>query len=156
MPTERAEKILSLQLEWVKAADSKVPPLFAINIAMLGVMAALIKLIKSWTIPTAIVTAICTITLLLSVGCLVLTMFPRLGGPKGSNIFFGGISKKAEDKFITEVTNLSDSEYQNEVLIQAYRNAEIAVVKYEFIKLAFIFTFAGAPIWLFSIYLLYV
>ena len=92
MDINRSEKVLSLQLEWVKTADSKVAPLFAINAAMLGLLVALIKLLPAWTIATAIFSSITVILLAVVILFLALTMFPRLIGPKESNIFFDVIS----------------------------------------------------------------
>lgn len=66
MGIERSEKILKLQLEWVKTADSKVPPLFAINLAMLGLLAPLLKMLLAWTIAAAIFSTIAVILLSLS------------------------------------------------------------------------------------------
>ena len=156
MEIERAERVLFLQLEWIKTADSKVPPLFAINIAMLGIMAALIKTITTWTIATAIASSISTLLLLLSMSSLALCMFPRLDGPKGSSIFFGGIAKQVEVKFKEGFSSQSDANYLDDTLSQAYKNAVIASEKYWFVKLAFIFTFSSIPVWIISVYLLYI
>ncbi|MEW8232525.1 MAG: Pycsar system effector family protein [Candidatus Thiodiazotropha endolucinida] len=156
MEIERSENILNLQLEWVKTADSKVAPLFAINIAMLGLLAALVKLLPSWTIATAIFSSITVLLLAMSMLFLALTMFPRLIGPKESNVFFGGITKQSEEKYILNMPSISDTEYQKDILSQVYRNAEIASSKYANLKLAFIFTFASAIPWLVAVYILYV
>ena len=40
---DRIESNLQRQSVWIKTADSKVPPLYAINVAMLGLLATLIK-----------------------------------------------------------------------------------------------------------------
>ena len=156
METDRSEKILSLQLEWVRTADSKVAPLFAINIAMLGFLAALIKSLPAWTISPAIFSSITVILLVVSMLFLALTMFPRLIGPKDSSIFFGGISKQSEDKYLSEMSSMTDDEFQKDILRQVYRNAEIANSKYANLRLAFIFTFVSIIPWLGSVYALYV
>ena len=156
MSAEREEKILALQLDWVRAADSKVPPLFAIDIAMLGFLAALIKLIPAWTISAAVVCSIAAIPLFLSLIFLAFAMFPRLDGPKESNVFFGGIAKQSEKRFKENFLSAADSEIQDDLLSQAHRNAEIAAKNYSNIKLAFIFTFSSILPWVFSVYLLYV
>ena len=156
MEIERSEKVLNLQLEWVKTADSKVAPLFALNIAMLGLLAALVKLLPAWTIATAIFSSITVILLAMSMLFLVLTMFPRLIGPKESNIFFGGIAKQSEEKYLLDMSSISDTEYQKDILSQVYRNAEIANSKYANLKLAFIFTFASTIPWLAAVYVLYI
>ncbi len=156
MSIERAEKILLFQLEWVKTADAKVPPIFAINIAMLGVIIALMKTLSNWTIATAIFVALCLIPLVISMVFLVLAMFPRMSGPKGSNVFFGGITKKTEATYLKEMINLSDENYESDLLGQAYRNAEIAETKYFNVKYAFVSSFISVPFWFISIYFLYV
>lgn len=156
MSINNSQNILNLQLEWVRTADSKIPPIFAINLAMLGLNIVLIKALSEWTIPQAIVTSLSLIPLTLSIAFLALSMFPRQTGPKGSIIYFGGITKKQEDRFINEVLSINDDDYEKDILSQAYRNAEIADAKYKFIKFAFISSFISTPFWLFSIYLLYV
>jgi hypothetical protein len=156
MRTELAEKILLLQLEWIRAADGKVSPLFAINLAMLGLIVALMKERNIWTLATIIFTASCLMLLTLSIVFLVFAMFPRLSGPKGSNIFFGGTTKKTANAFLKEVKSLTDEEIEEDLLRQAYRNAQIAKAKYFNIRLAFVFSFISVPFWLITIYLLYV
>lgn len=63
---ELPEKILRLQLDWIKAADAKVPPVFAINIAMLGVISALVNNFEQWKILTAIFVSLFLISQLVS------------------------------------------------------------------------------------------
>jgi len=155
MIIERAEKILSYQLESIKAADSKVPPLFAINITMLGVIVALTKTQVCWS-PFLIVIALFTCLLLLtSIATLALAMFPRLDGPKASNIYFDSIRKKTQVEFMAEVKSLTTEDYQDDTLSQSHRNAEIAREKFMFVKASYIATFLSVPVWLIAIYLLY-
>lgn len=155
MKIDKSEKVLGMQLSWVRAADAKVAPVFAINIAMLGVVFVLIKTLNSWTIPTAIFTTLCVLPLFCSVVFLALATFPRTSGPKGSNIFFGGITKMKEDVFIKNFCELTEVDYRVDVLSQTYRNSEIAKEKFKFIKFSFIASFISIPFWLVSIYCLY-
>lgn len=156
MGIERSEKILSLQLEWVKTADSKVSPLFAINIAMLGLLAPLLKMLAAWTIAAAIFSTIAVILLALSMLFLALAIFPQLDGPKESNVFFAGIAKQSEEKYKINTLSADEKEYENDILSQAYRNAEIANSKYLNLKLSFLFTFASILPWLAAVYFLYI
>lgn len=156
MGIERSEKILKLQLEWVKTADSKVPPLFAINLAMLGLLAPLLKMLLAWTIAAAIFSTIAVILLSLSMIFLALAIFPRLDGPKDSNVFFAGIAKQSEEKYKLNTLSADEKEYENDILSQAYRNAEIANSKYFNLKLSFLFTFASILPWLAAVYFLYI
>ena len=155
MKIERAEKILQLQLEWVKTADSKVPPLFAINIAMIGVLSALAKAHESWTLISGISVFICASLLIYSIANMAFTMFPTLLGPNNSNLYFGGIIKQSNENFHNNINQLSDDDYFDDLVNQAYRNAEIANSKYGYIKNSSVSLLLSFPIWVLSIYLIY-
>jgi hypothetical protein len=155
MKIERVEKILQLQLDWVKTADSKVPPLFAINISMLGVLSALAKAVPSWTLISGIFVVICASLLIYSIGNMAFTMFPSLLGPTNSNLYFGGIVKQSNEDFHEKIKQLSDEDYLDDLINQAYRNAEIAKSKYEYIKKSSVYLLLSFPIWVLSIYLIY-
>lgn len=152
---ENANKTLSRQLLWVSAADSKVPSTFAINAAMLGVLAALIPPIANWTIPGTIVPALSGILLLASMFSLALATFPRLTGPKESLIYFGGIITRNENLYVQEMRNVTDDILVEDILKQVYINAEIAQSKFSCVKWAMIQTFVSFPLWLIAIWCLY-
>jgi len=156
MSKKKAREILYLQLEWIKNADSKVSPLFAIDVAMLGALVALASAKTCWNKPSIIFTSLSTGFLLLSVIALAIVMFPRLRGPNDSILYFGGITKKKKEKFIKQIQKSNSQIYEIDLLSQAYRNAEIAKSKYVFVKIAFILTFISVPFWLISIYVLYI
>ena len=93
------ESALARNLSWVAAADSKVPSIFAIDIAMLGVWCALAPKVNEWAVFTAVLSALAVLALLASIISLALVAFPRLDGPKGSAVFFGGIAQHLEEAF---------------------------------------------------------
>ena len=150
-----ANDILSKQLSWISAADSKVPSIFAINVVMLSVLAALIPPLANWTIFGAVITTLPTILLIGSMVSLTLVTFPRLVGPKGSLIYFGGITTKSEDSYVNEMTNIEESIFLKDILTQTYKNAEIAKSKYLYVKCAMGQTFISLPIWLIAVWFLY-
>ena len=152
---EISNGILSKQLSWISAADSKVAPIFAINAAMLGVLATLIPPIANWTIFRAIITILSVIPLIASMIFLTLVTFPRLSGPKGSYIYFGGITTKSEDSYVNDMINMEDDVFLKDILTQTYRNAEIAQSKFNHIKKAMALTFISLPTWLLAVWLLY-
>lgn len=155
MPLERLFSILSLQIDWIRNADAKVSPIFAIDVAMLGVSAALAKSISSWTIWAAVTGTVSTLLLLASILMLAFVSFPRTDGPKGSNIFFGGIAQQDLTKFADGLANTTAEDSQRDIATQIHRNAEIASTKYGFLKWAFILMFLGMPVWLISVFFLY-
>ena len=152
---EKSNDILSKQLSWISAADSKVSPIFAIDTIMLGVLAALTPLIANWTIFSAIITTLSVIPLITSIIFLALATFPRLSGPKGSYIYFGGIITKSENTYVNDMININDDVFLKDILSQTYRNAEIAHSKFNHIKKAMALTFICLPIWLLAVWVLY-
>lgn len=155
MNIEQAEKVLNRQLEWIKTADSKVAPLFAIDIAMLGVLSSLIASYSSWDKWTIGLTVFSVAIIGLSIIFLALVVFPQTDGPKGSYIFFGDIAERNEADYISSFKTLSDDELIQDFISQAHRNAEIVSQKYKYIKYAFKCSFNGLPFWLITILCIY-
>ncbi len=155
MHLDRIENIFKLQLEWIKTADSKVPPIFAINMAMLGFMATLIKSVVHLDMLAMFFLFISFFLLLTSTMFLGFVVYPRLNTNVDSNIYFGGIVSQDESSYSSVVENLSESDYQDDLLRQSYETAKIARIKFDNVKRAFTLTFMGVPFWLVSIYCLY-
>jgi pycsar effector protein len=150
-----AERALTRNIAWVAAADAKVPPIFAIDAAMLAVMAAMLPPSSAWYVPTAIAAAITVVLLLVSIGCLALASFPRLSGPKDSIIFFGTAINRDEKSYVDRLREGISEALVLDVSRQAYRNAEIAAEKYRVMKWAQVTMFCAAIPWLVAITLLY-
>jgi len=152
---EDLERHLQRQLHWIGAADAKVGPVFAIDTAMLAVLSALIPERQAWSIFPAIVAALSGLLLLGSIIALAVATFPRTKGPKGSVLFFGGISDYDEEEFIRRITMAPTEDMRRDYARQIYRNAQIATAKYRFVKFAMIGTFSAVIPWLLAIYALY-
>lgn len=153
--SQRLQNLLNLQLNWIQAADAKVTALFAINTAMLGVIAALAKNHNNWNILESVFVSISTLLLLGSVGALACVLFPRLDGPRSSNIFFGGIANQDKDQYTEKILKAKSDSFDQDFASQIHRNSEIALAKYKYIKYGFVFTFVCLPLWLAAIYNLY-
>lgn len=149
------DKALARNLRWITTADAKIPPVFAIDTAMLGVLAALLPLTCQWTIVVVIVSFIAAVFLIVSIVFLAVASFPRLKGPKGSIVYFGGAITIDETDYIKRLSSGVTTELIEDVARQAYRNAEIATAKYKAVRLAMIFMFVGMPFWLIAIVFLY-
>ena len=150
-----ADRILSRNLGWVAAADSKVPPTLAIDTAMLGVLAALIPSAASWRAVPAILAAVSAFLLCGSVICLITATFPRLSGPKASLIFFGGIASFDRQQYVAQLLSSQSADIVTDMAQQCHRNAEIARDKYASVKWAMILLFGSLPFWIGAIALLY-
>ena len=149
------DRILNRNLQWISAADSKITPVLAIDTAMLSVLAALVPRASKWHALSASMTAICTLLLIVSIICLFLANFPRTQGPKGSMIFFGGISEYDSQVYVEKITCGVSPELLKDLASQCYRNAEIANQKYIFVSWSIILLFLSLPFFLPAVSLLY-
>ena len=149
------ETSLARLLAWVGAADSKVAAFFAIDAAMLGVLAALAADVETLTTWSTTVATISTGALILAVGLLAIASFPRLTGPPKSLIYFGGIQDLGYTEYSRRVDLLSESDYIADLKRQCHRNAEIADAKFRYVRHSSRLTIFASPIWLYSVYLLY-
>lgn len=147
---------LSRQLTWIGAADSRVAFIFALNTAMLGVLAAVAPTtVAEWTILSAVVTAFSTVFAGCSLLALSFACFPRTAGPKNSLVYFGGIAQRDTKQFHDAIVGLTVDEYVADLSAQVHRNAEIAFKKFYWVQRALICLYAVVIPWSLAFYLLY-
>jgi hypothetical protein len=152
---ELSSGILERNLSWISSADSKISPVLAINTAMLGVIIALLPTASGWSIVTAIFSSITVILLIGSIICLISATFPRLKGPKGSLIFFGGIAEYEQEVYVNTIMKGITEDILKDYARQCHRNGQIAQTKFHFIKWAMILLYSSIIPFLVDIYLLY-
>jgi hypothetical protein len=149
------EKTLARLLEWIRAADAKIPPVLAITTSMLAVMAALLPKDSECN---AVLAVAGTAAILLLFNCLLflfLASFPRTQGPVGSILYFEGIKKHDPDSYFRVVGQLTDEEYSIDLAKQCHRNAEIAGSKYWHLKIAMTSLFLSVLPWLVFVFIRY-
>lgn len=150
------ENNLARQLMWIGAAESKVSFVFAVNTAMLGVLAAVSpKSACNWEVATVIITALAAIFCLASLLSLSFASFPNTTGPKGSLIYFGGVTQRDSQQYHEAVSGMSAEAYIEDLSAQCHRNAEIAGLKYTWVRRSLILLYLAVIPWGLSIYLLY-
>lgn len=152
---EMFDRILARNLSWVAAADAKIAPILAISTAMLGALAALIPRSSGWTIPSAILTAFATTLLVGTIVCLIAASFPRLKGPRGSLVYFGGIAAHSPDSYASELLKGITDDLLKDYALQCHRNAEIARSKYANIRWAMILLYSSVVPFVIDVFLLY-
>lgn len=155
MDANRASQLLDRQLVWISAADAKVGPILAMATAMLGVLAALVPEPTEWTILTALASAAAAVALLFALVALFLAAFPRTTGPLGSIIFFGGIVSKDIKAYEDALLTTADDELIRDLARQIHRNAEIADIKYRWVRRAGVSLFVSLLPWLLAVFTLY-
>lgn len=153
--TERLDRILERNLAWIAAADSKTAPILAVDTAMLGVLAALTPAPPDWRVVSAVFAVVTCLFLLASLVFLIAAVFPRVDGPEGSLVFFGGIRSRDPDAYVSEILAAPEEELARDYGLQIHRNAQIAGAKYWGVRAAMISLFCAVLPWVIAIGLLY-
>lgn len=153
--TEYLEKELNLLLGWIQAADTRISLVLPLSSAMLGTIAALAPEIDKWVILSAIAASFATFFLVLSLIFSAIACFPRIDGPKGSMIFFTGITSRELAQYKKDVSTFSEKNYIDDLSNQCHINAQIANIKFSWVKRSMACLFIAALPWFASIFLLY-
>ena len=148
-PLATANAALERNLSWVRAADAKAPPIFAVDAAMLGVLGLRLPHLEQLSLFVILASGLAAAALLASMVFLGLVAFPRLAGPKDSIVFFGTAARLEEAAYIQRLTNSSfGDQLLQDTASQAFRNAEIAAAKYAHLRRAIMALFMAVPFWL--------
>jgi hypothetical protein len=150
------EKSLNRQLDWVKSADTKAAFSFAMNTAMLGVLAAMApKHAASWTTLQAVFASFAAFFGFISLASLSVAAYPRTQGPKQSLIFSAGIAQRSTDQFKQAMVVLDEDAYITDLAEQCHRNAEIAITKFSWVQRAVFCMYVAVVPWAVALWLLY-
>lgn len=149
------EKTLARLLEWIRAADAKIPSVLAISTSMLAVVAALFPKASSWTILSAVAGILAVTPLFICLVFLFLAAFPRTQGPNGSLCYFEGIKTHSPESYLRAISQLTAERYYADLAKQCHRNAEIASIKYRYLRVAMESLFLSILPWLAFVFLLY-
>lgn len=144
------EQILSRQLDWIAAAEARINLLLTVETAM---VAALFT--AHLSNPDYVGIARCLSWLaqgLLTAGLVFLGLacFPRTNGPSNSMIFFGSIAKRSLKEYSDTMAQVSSADYFSDLAAQAHRNAEIATVKFRWVRFSIVALLASVPIWVWA------
>ncbi len=149
------EKELLRLLDWIKSADARIRLILPLVTAMLGTIAALVPKFELWSVFSGICVSFSVFFLLLSILSVAIASFPRTNGPKGSMIFFSGINNRELRQFKNDVNFFDEEKYQDDLMEQCYINAQIAQIKFVWVKKSMICLFLSSLPWFLSIYSFY-
>jgi hypothetical protein len=145
---------LERQLEWIRSADSKVPILVGVSTAMLGALATLLPALFKLSPWGAFWSGIAAFALLACNGASAFAVFPRTDGPPNSLLFFGTIASMTRPEYAHKIINQSEWDHLQDLITQTYRNAEVATLKYRWVKRAFGWLFFSILPWTVAVFLL--
>lgn len=149
------ETELSRLLDWVRAAESRISFVLPLSTAMLGSLAIVAPPISTWTILAGVTASISILLLIVAISFAALAMFPRTSGPKGSLIYFGGISSYDLAQYSAAVESITTEQYLNDLIKQCHRNAQIAKYKYTWVQRSMGCLVLAALPWVISLMILY-
>jgi hypothetical protein len=147
------EKDLDRNLDWIKAADTRIFLVVPLSTGMLGALSLTRKLSPNvFSLDIALI-LISGALLGGSIVCIAAAAFPRTVGPKGSLIFFGGIASRSLSEFQQAINERDVTSRQQDLINQCHRNAEIASLKYKWVRRSLAFLLIGSISWAFTMYL---
>jgi hypothetical protein len=145
---EIATKQLDRILSFFPRVEGKASFLFAVDSALLGVIAinAQKKDFVIWYHALAMATSAALICA--SLYFVYLCIFPSLKGGHSSLIYFREIAKLREAEYMASVKAISENDLLDDFIGQVWRNSEILGKKFDYIKKAFILTSLALLPWL--------
>lgn len=151
-----AQWLLERNLSWIAAAEVKLAVVVAIDTAMLGVLGSALGAARADNRTYfALISSLCAI-LVLGLGLIfaATALFPRTSGPPSSLIFFGKIALFKNDEYYKKFVDVSQLDLLKDLLDQVHRNAEIATIKFKWIRKAMISSFLSILPWILALALL--
>jgi Pycsar effector protein len=142
-----ASEQLDRTLAFFPRVDGKASGLFAINSAMLGVLAARFEPTDLAEWYTSLSAALTTVALVYSFTQLYLCAYPQLKGGGGSYVYFQSIASRTESNFVDDFTKLEEKEWMRDLTAQIWRNSEILSAKYAALRHAFTGTLIALIPW---------
>lgn len=149
---EMLEKNLSRQLDWIRAADSKVAPIIVLTSSMLGTTAAAVSRTPTFNMFILTVTILTVAPLLMALVYVAMANFPHFNPDTGSIIFFGSINQAGLSSFERRANEITADEYFRDLSAMCYNSAHIAHLKFLHIKKAMVFLLMGILPWVILIY----
>jgi hypothetical protein len=149
------ESSFSRLLAWIAAADAKASMVFGFATAMLGVLIALVPPADAWRPSEVGVAAVASVGLLLALIQASLASFPRSTPSHGSLVFFADIASQDFASYWRGLRATSTAAYAEELARHCHTSAEIATVKFRWVRWGMTTLHLATPPWVVAVYLLY-
>lgn len=151
-----AQWIFERNLGWIAAAEVKAGVAVTIDIAMMGSLAVAFSSLKAAerTAWETLLTIFAISFLIISLGCISMSLLPRLNGPSKSQIFFGCITNSCVADYVEKFKATTTEVQLEDLLTQIHRNAEIARDKFRWVRKGMCWAFASVLPWIAALSLL--
>lgn len=147
---EKNKWLLERQLAWISNGDLKIGAIVTLNLAMLASLGSYLKNKN----PVLFLDISCFLTVLaivVSVYFCKVGFKPKFEPPNASNIFFGTIINNDLTTFNQNIDNISKQDFSKDLSTQAYRNAQIANIKYSYLHKATLSFFIASIFWMLTL-----
>ncbi len=146
------EKNLARQLDWIRAADSKIAPVIFITTSMLGATVAFLSKTPRLSGLSLLLAAVCIGALVYTLFCMVMVNFPRITRYDESALFFEGIKFAGFETFDKRAKEMTQDAYMQDLTRMCYNNAVIASSKFRYVKRAMLALFTAIIPWVILVY----
>ena len=147
---EKNKWLLERQLAWISNGDLKIGAIVTLNLAMLASLSSYFKN-KDPALFLDILYFITVLAIIISVYFCKAGFKPKFEPPNLSNIFFGTIIQNDLTTFNQNIDNISKQDFSNDLSTQAYRNAQIANIKYSYLHKATLAFFIASIFWILTL-----
>lgn len=149
------EKLLDRQLEWVRAAESRIQLIVPLGSALFASVATKYSELEGATNAVRLAGWVCLVFLAGSIAFCTAAMFPRTNGPAQSSIFFGRIKALSANEYQQKLKYISEEDYSADLASQIHVNAHIASQKYTWIGRSMAFLMISFFPWAFTVMNIY-
>lgn len=152
--TEAAKNSLERVLSFFPRVDAVSSVVLGVDIGMLALLANSILPLKTLEWRSLAFVAVAVVLIGSSLINLYRGSFPKLTGGWRSLLYFREIAQRDEAEFIREFLAQNEDDYLNDLLSQIWRNSEILTLKFNHLRLAFIFLAWAVVPWAIALALL--
>ncbi|MBN2905758.1 MAG: hypothetical protein JXJ18_03505 [Rhodobacteraceae bacterium] len=134
--TDYLEKNLDRQIDFIRASETRLRFLVPMISLSLAAWATAFRVADIGAYSNATAGIVSIFLIVLSLFFCYRSVFPNLRGAENSNIFFYHICQKSFSEFRCTSENMSEKEYNRDLIEQCYVNARIANSKFKNISRA--------------------
>ena len=149
------ENLLDRQLEWVRAAESRIQLIVPLGSALFASVAVKYSELQNAICAVQGAGWLSLVCLAVSIAFCIVAMFPRTNGPAQSSIFFERIKALLADEYQTKLKSVDEEDYFVDLALQIHVNAQIASRKYIWIGRSMAFLMISFVPWAFTVMNIY-
>ncbi len=138
---------LDLIMTFHERVESRFALLFGVNAALLATLAGAAPPPHQLGLMRGSLIVVTIVLLAVSIAQVYRGLFPNLGGPMNSVIYFRSVAAYIEDDYVREWQQVNATQLVDDLARQAWQNARVVTAKFRRLKAGFGFTLAALVPW---------